>query len=421
MPADLPLEEPRRRLTGRPGPREPGVAHPVYARWDGYFAVVFVVTMAFVAAASDPGRGPRAVALALFAATAPWYWCVGRRLVRTEGTDERRSAVYVAVAVLLFLVPSAIVGETRIATFALVPQCFMLLRMRWALAAAAVVNVAPVVAWALVEPRPTGDLFSSFLFALVSLAFSVVFGNWIILVVEQSRERAVLIAELESSREDVARLSAAHGALAERERLSREIHDTLAQGFTSLLMLVQAVQSEFERDPALAHRHLDLMARTARENLADARALVAGSAPADLDGGSLPDAVGRLAERHREQAGAPASLEVSGQVRALPPALEVVALRACQEALANVRRHAGPGAAVEIALAYGPDALRVAVRDTGRGFDPAAAHGGYGLAGLRARTAEVGGTAEVASGPGRGTAVTVTLPVRSPAQVRSAS
>jgi signal transduction histidine kinase len=88
-----------------------------------------------------------------------------------------------------------------------------------------------------------------------------------------------------------------------------------------------------------------------------------------------------------------------------------VVLRSCQEALTNARKHAGSSAAVSIALAYADEALTVSVRDDGHGFDPAAPVGGYGLAGLRARAAEVGGTAQVRSTPGDGTTVTVRLPV----------
>lgn len=106
---------------------------------------------------------------------------------------------------------------------------------------------------------------------------------------------------------------------------------TLAQGFTSLLMLSQAVEAELATDVARARTHLRLMDETARQNLAEARALVAGGTPADLAGTSLPDALGRLAARHA------ADLDVTGPVRALPAGPEVVALRSCQEALTNAR------------------------------------------------------------------------------------
>ncbi|MDJ0345285.1 sensor histidine kinase [Streptomyces sp. H10-C2] len=396
-----------------------------FPRWDAYFAVVYTATLIFILGAATPGLIPRVAAAVLFTVAVPWYIVVGRPALLAEGEDARRSLVYLIGAVALFLPPSFLVGEVRLATFALAPQCFMLLwtRMRRALVLIAIVNLVPVVGWGLIW-RPAPDvLFFNSVFAVVTLAFSAAFGGWIIRIITQSAERADLIAELDASREAVARLSAERGALAERARMSREIHDTLAQGFTSLLMLVQAVESELDSEPEQARRHLGLMARTARENLAEARALVAGDGPTGLEDGSLPDAVRRLAVRHHEQTGAPAAVAVTGPARALPPGVEVVILRGCQESLANARRHAGPDARVTVSLEYTPGTLCLRVRDAGRGFDTGAGTAGYGLAGIRARAGEIGGTAGVTSAPGDGTEVVISLPtgplpataVRSPA------
>ncbi|MGW1766047.1 sensor histidine kinase, partial [Streptomyces sp. NPDC002073] len=326
MSADFQVEEPPRRLrtlTRAAGAREVHAWQRGFLPWDLYFGVVWLATEVFVLGAGMPAAGYRFAAGGLLALLIPWYLRAGRpRLL--EGDEDPAGAVrYLVPAFLLFLPASFLVGETRLITFALAPHCFMLLPVRRAMAAVAVVSLVPVAGWALLWRPDPRIVFSNGVFAAATLAFSVFFGVWIIRIMDQSRERASLITELEASREEVARLSAERGALAERERMSREIHDTLAQGFTSLLMLVQAVQSELDHDLPQARRHLDLMAGTARQNLAEARALVAGGAPADLDGGSLPDAVGRLAARHDP----PAAVTVTGAVRALPPGLEVVALR----------------------------------------------------------------------------------------------
>ena len=376
--------------------------------WDTYFALIWLATLVFVLGTDRPGWPVRAVAAALLVPLAPLYVGVGRPVLRGEPPDERRALGYLVASLALFLPSAFLVGETRLLAFALVPPCFMTLRMRWALAAVAVINLAPVVGWALLWWPSDQDVFFNGLFAVVTFVFSAAVGSWIIRVIEQSQERAELIAELDASRHELSRLSAAHGALAERERMAREIHDTLAQGFTSLLMLVQAVEAELDHDVPQARRHLALMDETARQNLAEARALVAGGAPADLDGASLPDALRRLAARHE------AILDVTGPVRPLPAGPEVVALRSCQEALANARKHAGSSTSVTITVAYADEGLTLSVRDDGCGFDPDSVTGGYGLAGLRARATEVGGTAQVGSAPGDGTTVTVHLPVPPP-------
>lgn len=373
--------------------------------WDTYFAIVWLATSVFVLGTDFPGWPVRVTAAALLVPLIPLYVVVGRPILRGDPPDERRALVLLAAMMALFLPSAVLVGETRLMTFALVPPCFMTLRVRWALGAVAVINLVPVVGWALLWWPSDQEVFFNSMFAVVTFVFSMALGSWIIRIIEQSQERAELIAELDASRHEVSRLSAAHGALAERERMAREIHDTLAQGFTSLLMLVQAVEAELECDVSQARRHLALMDETARQNLAEARALVAGAAPADLDGASLPDALRRLAARHA------ATLEVTGPVRPSPAGAEVVALRSCQEALSNARKHAGSSATVGIALAYAEETLTVSVRDDGCGFDPSSVADGYGLAGLRARAAEVGGTARVDSAPDVGTTVTVRLPV----------
>ncbi|MEU2914205.1 sensor histidine kinase [Streptomyces massasporeus] len=373
--------------------------------WDTYFALIWLATVAYVLATEHPGWPVRAVAAALLVPLVPLYVLAGRRLIRGDPPDQRQAIAYLTAALTLFLPSAVLADEARVLIFALVSQCFMTLRLRSALVAVAVMNLVPVAGWALLWRPSTRDVVFDGLFCLVTLVFSVAIGVWVIRIIEQSQERAELIAELDASRHEIGRLSEAHGALAERERLAREIHDTLAQGFTSVVMLIQAVEAELDQDVSEARRHLRLMDETARQNLAEARALVAGGAPADLAGASLPDALRRLAARHD------AELEVAGPVRVLPAGPEVVALRACQEALANARKHAGSSAPVGVSLRYADDALTVSVRDDGCGFDPGAVRVGYGLAGLRARAEEVGGTAEVRSAPGDGTAVTVRLPV----------
>ncbi|OCC08879.1 sensor histidine kinase [Streptomyces sp. PTY087I2] len=419
MSADVSLEEPARRLTGTGGARDSDVWVRSVRPWDGYFAVVWAVTLAVVLGAAEPSWPVRLTAAAIVALNLPWYVLMGRPAMLDGSGAEGPARRYVAGALLLFLPTAMLVGETQLVTFALAPQCFMLLRLRDALWVLGGMGAVPFVGWTLLWHPTAGEAAFRLLLAVATFAFSAFLGRWTTRIIAQSRERAALIAELEAGREEIARLSTAHGALAERERMSREIHDTLAQGFTSLLMLSQAVESELEHDLPQARRHVALMTRTARENLAEARALVAGGSPADLAGNSLADALRRLADRHTAQTGAPARLKVDGDVTPLPTAYEVVVLRACQEALANTRKHAGPSVPVAVVLTYSSDALTLSVRDEGCGFDPRAPREGYGLDGVRARAEEAGGCATVSSAPGSGTSVTVSLPLPQGALGRS--
>lgn len=243
---------------------------------------------------------------------------------------------------------------------------------------------------------------------LTSLLFSLLLGLWVTRIIDQSQERAELIGQLEATRSQLAEAHHAQGVMAERERMAREIHDTLAQGFTSIVMLAQAAAAGAQKDPAAVTGRLETIEAVARENLAEARALVAAFAPVGLDGSTLADAVTRLVERFAAETGLEVSVDVSGDLTALDREREVVLLRAVQESLANVRRHAR-ARRVTVRLTADEACARVEVGDDGAGFD-AAHRDGFGLAGMRSRVAEAGGEVDVASAPGRGTRVTVRVP-----------
>ena len=245
----------------------------------------------------------------------------------------------------------------------------------------------------------------------IAVAFSVLLGLWVTQVAEQSEERADLLTRLEEAQADAAASHHAAGVLAERERMAREIHDTLAQGFTSVIMLSQTATADLRRsDPERASERLSLIERTARENLAEARALVAASAPVGLDGSTLVEALERLAHRFGQETGVRVRVVADdGAPAGLARDREVILLRAAQEALSNVRRHAKAGT-VDLVLAAAPGgAVRLEVVDDGQGMDPAAVEG-FGLRGMRERVTSGGGLLAVTSGVGLGTRVQVTLP-----------
>ncbi|BCJ39180.1 two-component sensor histidine kinase [Actinocatenispora thailandica] len=366
---------------------------------DAYYGLVMAGSLAAVWY-SGAGGG-RVVALAALIALTGWYCLVGRRAVRMRPMSARTAGYQLGALALLVTAQAATLSSSCL-LFAAIPQAFLLLPLRWAVLATLVGNVVPVTALAGEATYPslvgTGA-------ALVVVACAAYFGWWIQRIIQQSRERADLIAQLADARADLAAAERAAGALAERQRLSTEIHDTLAQGFTSILMLLQAAEAA---PPEQAKVHLERAARAARENLAEARALVGAQPPTNLTGSSLPDALRRLAGRLGEETGIDAGWELTGEPRPLPAGTEVVVLRCAQESLTNVRRHAR-AATARLRLRYLADAVRLTVADDGVGFDPAAA-AGFGLHGMRERVAQVGGRLEIASTPGRGTTLTVDVP-----------
>lgn len=225
----------------------------------------------------------------------------------------------------------------------------------------------------------------------------------------ESERRRRLIDELIATRAELADAERTAGTLAERERLAREIHDTLAQGLSSIQLLLRAAQRDLPGgSPAAAH--IERARSTAQDNLAEARRFVRALTPPGLDNGSLAGALERLcATAH----GPVARFTASGTPLALPTPYEVALLRIAQSALGNTVRHARAGRA-EITLSFMETSVTLDVVDDGDGFDPARAvpgDGGFGLPAMRSRVRALGGTFTVESAPGRGTAVAVTLPV----------
>jgi signal transduction histidine kinase len=206
------------------------------------------------------------------------------------------------------------------------------------------------------------------------------------------------------------------GEIGERKRLAREIHDTLIQGFASIVMNLEAAEGSMEDAPAPARRHLDEARGTAREGLAEARRIVWALRPEALEDAPLPEALKRLAARWSEASGVEAGVRVTGVPLPLPPEAEVTLLRAAQEALTNVRKHARASRAV-LTLSYMGDRVALDVLDDGAGFEPdgnataGGASGGFGLPAMRERVEQSGGTLLVESEPGRGTTLVVELPV----------
>ncbi|MER7168688.1 sensor histidine kinase [Micromonospora sp. NPDC000207] len=378
--------------------------------WDGYFVLAGGATLAFVATADHEPAVARAWATASLFGLALWYVCYGRRLIREE-VEDRRSYVYFAGAAVFFVPAVVLVTAASYALLVLCPQAFMLMRTVPAIGVVVAFNVTDVVA-AHLDTRDWADTARGPLpVALMVIVGSAAFGSWARQVSAQNEERARLIAQLDGSRAEVARLSHTAGVLAERQRLAGDVHDTVAQGLTSMIMLIQAAAAEMDRDPGQARRHLDLALTSGRDNLAEARALVGALTPTGLAGSSLPEALRRLADRFVKETGVPATFHGAGPVGEVATAVEVVLLRAVQESLANVRRHAG-ATRVDVRLERVADGLAVAVTDDGCGFVPDQVGGGYGLAGMRARVEQVSGTVQVDSVPGRGTTVKVEVPDR---------
>jgi len=247
---------------------------------------------------------------------------------------------------------------------------------------------------------------------------------------EQSQARKQTVLELEGALAENAALhvqlltqAREAGVLDERQRMAAEIHDTLSQGLIGIITQLEAAGEAAAGSPD-HDRHVRTAAQMARESLAEARRSVQALGPQPLEDRSLPDALADVAERWAARNGVPARVVTTGEAVPLHPEVEGTLLRAAQEALANVAKHA-EATRVGLTLSYMGDVVSLDVRDDGVGFAPdppnaEAGHlngasavdqvGGFGLLGMRQRIARVAGTLVVESEPGRGTAVSASVP-----------
>lgn len=281
-----------------------------------------------------------------------------------------------------------------------------------ALPGVALLTVAAIVtvgwhAGRMTAPQIIGPTVGAVVATLMALVYKALYA--------ESEERRLLIDDLIRTRGKLVAAESDAARLAERERLAREIHDALAQGMSSIVLLLRAARRDLAERPADAERGIAEAERAAQENLEEARDFVRALAPPALRHSSLAAALRRISAS--AVAGTPTRVrfEVSGVPVALPAAYDLALLRIAQGALGNVSRHAAAELA-SVTLTYLEDVVVLDVYDNGRGFDPESPGGtstgtGYGLRAMRDRVAALGGTLTVESAMGEGSAVAATLPL----------
>jgi signal transduction histidine kinase len=390
--------------------------------WDvAFYAVLAMATAAALLGDHRPAR-ERLATVGLALALAAWHGWFSRRVPADESALWA-PLVYVAGIYGLWFA----LASTNLAFFfmlwVLYPWTFRLLPLRTGIGAAMVLTALVTGRELAIPGQSVGDRVAEASYAVVSAVAGMLLAIWIHRIIRQSTERKRLIEELTETRRDLAAAERQAGVLEERQRLAREIHDTLAQGFTSIVLQLQAAEAAWAAGSPGARLHLEQARRTASENLAEARRLVWALQPEPLDDASLAEALERLTDRLAEEQGIAATTRITGLLRPLPTPTEVALLRITQEALANVRRHAR-ASRVTVTLSYMEDVAVLDVQDDGVGFDPRRTAdratgpeaGGFGLAAMRQRVDRLGGSLAVESAPGAGTTLVVELPVEGQAR-----
>ena len=327
------------------------------------------------------------------------------------GGPSRRILALVWLA-LLTIEWAALLWLSSEAAYLAFPLFFLyvhLLGPGWGSLAIGVAALAVIVALGVHSGWSVGGVIGPLVGAAVALLISLGYRA----LAHEAAEREALVRELLDTRDQLAASEHESGILAERSRLAREIHDTVAQGLSSIQMLLHAAEQADPDRPGVDH--LRLARQTAASNLADTRRFIRELTPPDLDEHGLGSALRRLAESQWSTHGVAVSVEVSDDAE-IPMHVQSALLRIAQGAIANVIQHARARTAT-ITLAREPGALRFTIADDGEGFDPErptdaspSGTGSFGIIASRERVEQLGGTLRVESAPGAGTVVDVVLP-----------
>ncbi|MBC7278493.1 MAG: sensor histidine kinase [Nocardioides sp.] len=368
-----------------------------------HISLVVLVIASVVRYLQGHGFGDQAEVVLPGAALLLVAYAAGRRLTGTA------AVVWLATVVACWTVLALIAPSF---SWAAVPLVFLALRVlsfRWAVAVTVFLVAVVAFAWS----RMTGLADPTVLLGPVCVAVLAVTAYRAL--ERDAATRRALLNELEAAQDEVADAERRAGVVAERARLSREIHDSVAQGLTSINLLLLAADQEWESRPADARGHVDQAAAMARSSLDEARRVVRDLAPAELAGGSaLVTAVRQVADDVAATTGHTVPVHVHGDPHEVGGRVATAVVRTLRGALANVAEHAGATTAV-VSLTFYEGAVALDVRDDGTGFDPAGLKGeadglrGRGLAGMRARARLLGGDLVIESAPGEGTVVAVSF------------
>ena len=380
--------------------------------WHGAFYVSLIVAtgLAFTLGASTFQQSLVLCSLSL----ALGIWYIGCLL---KSIEYWRGRVLFTWGYLLigWIIWTGLITESPIylfVLFGLYPQLFVFLRLPWNIVGACI--LLGISLWSQVTGQGNWNVG---VVILLSWPASIGLGLFIEALIRQSRERARLLHELQATRHELALAARQAGIMQERQRLARDIHDTFTQGLSSIVMQIEAMDATLSTNDTKGRLRLSQVGRIARENLAEARRLLWALQPEIPERASLPEMLPPLAERWTEESGVKVGVTITGQATSLRPEIEVTLLRATQEALANIRKHAQANSVV-LTLSYMEDIVALDIQDDGIGFDPhglpvpllGETSGRFGLKALRERIEQLEGTFTLESTPGLGTTIAVALP-----------
>lgn len=370
--------------------------------------VLFTAMVVLGAARSAFDDGATAAEVVVGGALLAWYW---------EGSEAarrwRRPSQRTWLAVLSGLCLAAVWVSADFAWVSFAVFVTFATTLAPAPAVAAIVTMAAGTGAILVGRWPDGGHWAAQIVGpLVGAAAAGALVGVGRVASAETAERQRLLDELLATRDDLARANLAAGAREERERLTGEIHDTLAQGFTSVVMAARRARRALaDDDGAATAAEVDHIEELGRTGIDAARRLMGAMAPVELDDRTLRSALGLLAVAESQPGSPVVEVRFDGDDDCLPIEIEGALLRIAQEALTNARRHATAHRVV-LTLTYQPSTVSLDIVDDGVGFDAGAVEGrGFGLTSMHRRAQQLGGTLNIDSEPGQGSTINATIPL----------
>jgi len=375
----------------------------------GNLAFVIVVAASYLSTVTALVYSHRAVPVweaSVLIAAAAAYLIVGTYgfSMCRRSSNRRSAAIYFIVQLLiagLLIKLRGRSGELALILLPLAGQSALLLPMRWMIAVCALIYVLLVMPLILVSRW------------IDALAVALAYGTGIVFVVvftrvaAAEREARTALAQANQRLRDHAAQVEELATTKERNRLAREIHDSLGHYLTVVNVQIGAARTILEQDRPRALDHLSKAQALTQEGLAEVRHSVAALRASPTESGPLPQALAKLAEQWNA-AGLRANFAVAGTIRPLTPQANLTLYRAAQEALTNVGKHAH-ATSVNLHLDYcDGDSVHLSVKDNGVGSDNS--EGGFGLLGVRERVQQLSGEVRVRTGSGKGFMLEVELP-----------
>ena len=356
------------------------------------------------------------------------YHAIG---IRAHGWILRRRwtvALFVPLGWVIIFASLPLAGPFGLLVLGAIIQGFIFLPFAWAIAVLTLVIIALSSLMVMRPTRPDASLLIAQVGALLTMGIMI--GTVMVYIHRANRDAAIrarLLRQLDEAQRDLAERAKEAGVQEERQRLARDIHDTLAQGFASVIRHLEAVElsvaSSNGHGAALrdAAPHLAHAQAVSRSSLAEIRRLVWALRPAPLTESTLGSAIERLVAHWGEANGVAVTCTID-ELPPLQPDADVIFLRAAQEALSNVARHAH-ATHVAVALHCVDRLVLLSVEDDGRGLVDAdtVGEGKVGITGMRERVRRFGGHVLIESTPAAGTSITVAMPLAAIASGRGST